>query len=341
MSTMYATPAQTVSGTTIKKALTFLKQVRPLQYMSNPAFSTVCVSEGYWYTTNLYFQARVPAPIEIPEGLYDLMAVLPVLTASPAAIAVEENGIRLNGLAIPRMGPVEDFPFLPVNLSESQSLGPVPALWNTAIKFVAETDTRPVLKGILLSPTMHAVASNGSRLVRLQWTELFDLPRPIICPAYALKTPATLSVDTQQNILHFTHAEGIMTVRAIDSQFPENWAQLIPDPREAHWQGQCSGKTLREWIAPLIKLAGRKQQLSLAMKTGEGQNPTVKTTPFFDIMEGSPEGEDILVNPSLFNFLGKETDTLSFTWTTYGIAAPIMGKAPEITVLILPLRHPI
>ncbi len=340
MSTRYAAP--TIPGTTIKKVLNFLKQTKATRPVSFEALTLVCVQDGYWYTTNTHLQARVCAPIDIPNGLYNLFDALPVLGSSPAVVTEEPNGIIINGLVIPRKGNPDRFPSMPVDLETSNDYGPVPALWNTVTKFTAEDEVRIGLNGVLLSPTGRLVATNGSRLITVAWNALWDLPRPIISFVYTPKTPATLSIDFQHNFLHFIQAEGIITTRSLDEHYPE-YDRVIPDPQEAHWQGYCDGKTIREWATPIVKLAPRKGTMCLNLKTGEAKNPMIRVTPFDELMEKSSpaESESLLMDPRLFNFLSKDTDPLKLTWTTYGTQAPMMAHNADVTILILPLRPPV
>lgn len=249
---------ENVSGTRVKQVLNFLKAYRT-KWAGIDALTGVDVRDGLWRAVDFGVEATVAAPVPLPDGVYPLFDVLPVLTESPVQVDVEEWGVRINGCPIARMA--EDG--LPTVVSGPQQvkLGPIPAGWGLVQSHAGADETRPVLRGILLDPQHEgAVATDGTRLAHIHWSAVAALPSPVIMPNLPIKDPnASLTVtfdsETHRPVsVIVSESVGTVTARVLEGAFPA-WERVVPDSATCPVAVMISRERLLTWVKQVHALA--------------------------------------------------------------------------------------
>lgn len=267
---------ETVSGTTVKNALNFLKAYRPrFTYME--ILRAVAVYNDTWRVTDLVCEATVPAPIALPDGVYDLFAILPVLSRGAVHVEITEDTVRVNGCPVRRFPDDLPMPFLNVSASDrGVELGTLPEGWALLQNHADTDETRPVLRGIRLDAHEHqAVATNGARLSRVAWPALGRLSDSVTIPNVPLKDKH-VSMRVQYSgrtpiAVTLTGESGTVRARMVEGQYPE-YVRVIPDQSAHQLVIHTTGAALLAWAQQGLQLAKANNRL-LSMDIIQGTVP--------------------------------------------------------------------
>lgn len=334
-----ATLTQSVSGTQVKAALTFLKKYR--NKGPGPAYMDGVAVEGKtWRVGNYVIDAVVPAPLDLPNGIYTLFDVMPALTAAPVRIEWHDEQLRVNGVPIHRVE--EILPDVGVG-SRTIKLGPIPTGWEMLQNHASREEYRAVLQGIHLDVTQGvAVGTDGARLASVAWDAVRRLPSSILLRNVPFKPQgATLTVtyDKAKRPVSVVIAtpRGDIHANPIEGRFPD-WASVIPDPATCPLTAQIDPQMFAEWAKQNLALSktARVPVVDIIRGTVDlGPGHVANVLPFLSLCENitvqDATGEawrggvgTILINPE-------------FVWET-AIRFP---KGAPITVRFSGSQHPV
>lgn len=361
MATMPIETTQTVSGTQLKKTLQFLKAYRMKRnYAHIEILDYVQAKDGQWRVTDLYTEAIVDAPIDLPNGIYDLISVIPALTAAPVDVQIDGDRVAINSVPLRRERDTDELPeFDYFHADRAVDLGPLPSEWALLQSHAGKDETRPILKGILLSQENgEFVATDGSRLSQVPYPTLRDMPADCVIPNLPIKDKkvhlAVFFDGTQPIRIEFAGELGTIRTRPLEGMYPD-YRRVIPTWDQHQLRFEVDRDQLLDWAKRVVPFAKTQRRQCVDIITGEiwrdqGTPANLgsltdlaadRLRPTTDIGTQWARGEGmILANPAWIVDVAKgmpkgSTITIGLT----GIQSPICLYAGDLQSIVMPLRQ--
>lgn len=359
MATMPIEMTQTVRGTQVKKALQFLKAYRVKGRNNIPILEYVQVKGDQWRVTDLHTEAIVDAPIDLPGGIYDLISVMPALTAAPIDVQIDGDKVVINGVPLVRERDTDDLPqFDYFHADRAVDLGPLPQEWSLLQSHAAKEESRPILKGIFLSrDNEEFVSTDGSRLSRVAHPALQHLPADCVIPNVPIKDKqVNLGVffdGTQPIRVEFAGELGTVRTRPLEGMYPD-YVRVFPTWDQHQLRCQVNRDQLLDWAKRVTDLAKGNRSMSADIISGDVSieygtaNIGALTDLATDRLQPTTElGTDwargqgtILVNPQWIVDVAKGMPKGStITVGIVGKQSPIGFYAADLQSIVMPLRQ--
>ncbi len=273
MATVFATTSP-LSALELEKALKWLKTFRSPGKQYLEAANKIRVTETalslYSYTDHIEASYHLDYPSGIPNGLYDLLEVIPLLYGPKLSIEEEAGGIRVNHLPLPR---IEGFDLPVWDLGEpiSESRPMTEKMWKWLKAHTVNEIHRPSLAGIAMLENGWE-ACTGSALA---------LTPGYIAPGAALAVipPVPLGDGTITCYpRHFKWELGNkqVTGQLIDAQYPDLSGNTETAMR-TEWDASTTleYKTVADWVKMAVTLSKDAKIPGVNLTTGEVQTGNI------------------------------------------------------------------
>lgn len=343
-----------VSGTTVKQALNFLKAYRG----SFAGLEGVEVVDSVWRSVDTGVEAVVEAPFALPNGVYNLFDVIPVLTSAAIEVELETWGVRINGCPVART--VDALPVIPTQGSRYASLGVIPEGWAMLQNHASPSESRPILNGIYLDPSAGAaVSTDGTRLAKITWDAVRTLPGGVTIPNLPIKDKnMAMSIlfdgDRAESIV-LMGSIGTVKARVLKGNYPD-WARVMPDKKACPLTALVDRDRLHDWAKQAHALAksARCPMVDIIQGSVEmGNQQTAKVSPVMALLEKNSiktRGEvgeawmrqegTILVNTKfLLDATKNYPKSVQLEMALSGPQSPLIFTAGTLTALVLPIRQ--
>lgn len=347
---------ETVSGLTVKKALQFLKPFRPRALGNWEVLRYVEVKQGQWRVTDLYREATVPAPLALPDGVYDLFQIMPVLSSTGVRVEGSPTGVIVNGVSVWRRE--VELPNPSFATGRAIDLGVLPVFWDLLRAHTAKDESRPALQGICLDPVEQvAVATDGSRMAKVPWPSLKILSNRVVVPAIiapSVGMRCVIRMDGQTPIsMELSGPQGTVRARLLPGQYPD-YNRVIPRWEAAPLRFHVTAGTLLQWAKQVQTLAQAQRCPAVDVVSGTVARDDHGDANLGSLMSlrsgeceiGGSDGEvwaqeegSILVTPRFLVDLAKHLPRNADCHVAFhGIQTPVTCRVEGCEIIIAPLR---
>ena len=331
------TTSRPMVATDLKKVLATAKKFQTRYF---PGFD---VTADQIRTVNGHMECIIDYAHELPAGIWNLGSVIPALTTNTV---IELEPFTLNGMTISAESPLPNA--LPAG--DLTSLGHMTAAeWKALTSFREESDTRPILQGVLANPANgEFCATDGAIFLTMDQPMLAELSQQYVLPAFPAMGDGELFINEKDNIAEWHIPAGkkfpyAITLRGycLHGQFPA-YDRVIPDLADAITQQTTTAQTLIADTHAVIAITKKNDSCRMDLVNGECVKKVGSDTMNITVEPIFPEAlPSLLVDVRYWKTVLEAFPAGdALTVCLYGMEAPIMFTTPGVTAVMFPLRQP-